>query len=264
MLFGMIALELVLLVAVPFLVLLCIFWDSEWWAAFIVAAGLATYAFHIGPDVALAMAKNPVTLTAVLKWTCIYAVVGLVFSLIKWKFKTMKVATAFSEYLNNPKWTSDKLIEVVINYDREQERRFFAVAGLAEDERSTLFTPISKDDKKTGIERATDKMRALVETKFIRDWIITEIWNGGGNYGRVPDANDASRLLTVICSSTGFTTKYYKFSLARAVTSWTLYWPFHAILLVIDDFIRHIIDWFVERFGKMFQNLADSSFANVK
>lgn len=264
MLFGMIALELVLLVAVPFLVLLCIFWDSEWWAAFIVAVGLGAYAFHIGPDVALATAKNPITLTAVLKWASIYVVVGLVFSLIKWKFKTMKVATAFSEYLNKPTWTTDKLIEIAINYNREQYSSFFKVVGISEEERDTLFAPKSADDKKQGITRATDKLRALLETKFIRDWMITQAWNGQDDYGRVPASNTSSHLLAVVCSPEGFTTKYFKFSLARAVTSWTLYWPFHAILLVIDDFIRHIIDWFVERFGKMFQNLADSSFSNVK
>lgn len=264
MLFGFLFIELALFFLVPFLVLLCIWADSEWWAAAVVVGAVVAYVIHIGPDVALALAKNPITIGAVFKWAAIYVGIGLIFSIVKWKFKTMKVATAFSEYLNHLDWTKEKLIDIFINYDARDQRAFYEAHEISEEVQRDLLAPIDVDNRKIGRQRATSKLHDLIDTTFVRQWMITRIWNGGDDAYRVPSVNNAGALLTVVCTSSGFKTKYNKFNLTRAVTSWTVYWPFHGLLLVLDDFIRKIIEWFVERFGKMFQRLADGSFADVK
>jgi hypothetical protein len=62
----------------------------------------------------------------------------------------------------------------------------------------------------------------------------------------------------------GWETKYVKKALTEYIISWSVYWPFYTVLLVIDDLIRHIADFLMKTFGNTFKRLADSSFNDIK
>lgn len=62
----------------------------------------------------------------------------------------------------------------------------------------------------------------------------------------------------------GYVTTTPKLTLTEYVTMWVIYWPFYAALLVLDDLIRHVFEWFTEVFGKVFTRMANDSFSDIK
>lgn len=77
-------------------------------------------------------------------------------------------------------------------------------------------------------------------------------------------SNPYRQVLRVKDENGTWKSSYDKWVLGQYVTSWVVYWPFYTVLLVLDDLIRHIADWFVEVFGKGYQKLSDASFASIK
>jgi hypothetical protein len=62
----------------------------------------------------------------------------------------------------------------------------------------------------------------------------------------------------------GWTTDYDTLNLSQYVTSWTMFWPFYSVLLVLEDVILHLVDLFVNRLGKIYTLIANSSFADIQ
>jgi hypothetical protein len=57
---------------------------------------------------------------------------------------------------------------------------------------------------------------------------------------------------------------YIKANLVGYLTSWILNWPFYMLLLLIEDFLVEIVNWFADRIGQTFRNIARKAFnANI-
>jgi hypothetical protein len=61
----------------------------------------------------------------------------------------------------------------------------------------------------------------------------------------------------------GWKTDYDIWNLGQYVTSWVVFWPFYAVLLVLDDVIMNLVHAFVSHFGRVFRAISDSSFSSI-
>jgi hypothetical protein len=53
---------------------------------------------------------------------------------------------------------------------------------------------------------------------------------------------------------------YEKPVLVGYLTSWIINWPFYAVLLLLEDFIVEVMNWFADRVGKTFRSIATHAF----
>lgn len=228
MLFGFLFFEILLWVILPILLLCFLASDSQWWSATTVVFMVALIGHIFGWPNMVANLTNPIWLGNALQYFIGYAIVGLLFSFLKWKVLATKAATSFREYIKN-----------IDFYQRAKAAR---------------PKPRNFEGKELPYSEAPTPEEILeVRKSAAYEWFRSS-YALSNRLIDVKTADDAS----------GWVTQYEKLRLTGCVTAWALYWPFYAILLVLDDFIRHIFTWFVERFGKMFQRMADASFSDIK
>ena len=231
MLFGFLFLDILLWFILPVLLLVFLASDSQWWAAAAVVFMIAVFGHSFGWPNIVANVTNPVWLGDAIQYILGYAVAGLFFSFVKWKVIATKAATSFREFIS-----ARDINDWVIKH------------------RSKPFTGTSGREI-PDLSAPTESEIFEARTAAAKTWYES-------SYG----AFQTHRLIAVLSTpdSHGWVTKYEKLRLTGYVTAWTIYWPLYTLLLVLDDFIRHIFTWFVERFGKMFQRMADASFSDIK
>lgn len=229
MLFGFLFLDILLWFILPVLLLVFLASDSQWWAAFAVVFMIAVFGHTYGWSYIIANVTDPVWIGNALQYIFGYVLLGLVFSFLKWKVLATKAATSFREYISGMDFTAKVLAGK--NPGRNLD---------------------GKELKSQNLDYPTIADLVEIRTTTANEWSRNS-W--GTNRLIAVETNE---------SATGWVTKYEKLRLTGYVTAWTIYWPFYTLLLVVDDFIRHIFTWFVEHFGKLFQRIADASFSDIK
>lgn len=235
MLLGFLFIDILLWAVAPFLIL-CLLWgDMKGWATVAAIALAAIVVFGIGWTPFVAMVTDPLWISTALRNLAIYAGIGFSFSFLKWWVLANKSAKEFVRFLSGRSFTID--VEKV-ERDVRSSRSRGGVDHFAGSEEDAIAAAKAETLQQSRVRAASD-------------------WNDSYN-------NTYRKVLSVVAKNpSGWETKYAKFTLTEYVTSWTVYWPFYAVLLVLDDLIRHIIDWFVNVFGKGFQRIANSAFGKI-
>ena len=227
MLFGFLFLDILLWAILPILLLVFLASDSQWRASFAVVFMIAVFGHSFGWSNIVANVTNPIWIGDAIQYILGYAIVGLCFSFVKWKVLATKAASSFREFIS-----ARDINDWVIKHRKWHHGQ--EIPDLSAPTESEIF----------------EARNATAAT-----WYQSSI-----------GAFQTHRLIAVLSTadSFGWVTKYEKLRLTGYVTAWTIYWPFYTLLLVVDDFIRHIFTWFVEHFGKLFQRIADASFSDIK
>lgn len=238
MIFGFLFVDILLWAVIPFFIL-CLLWgDKKAWAGAVTVGLIAILAGHIGFGTVLSNITDPLILSTFLRDVVLYAVAGLGFSFLKWWVLTTKAAREFAQFLSGRTFTVD---EARIRSDIQRSIQRGGVDHF-------------------GAGKSEDSIVAEATAKTVQDLreVAASNWNGSYN-------NTYRKVLSVIAKNpSGWETKYQKWTLSEYVTSWAVYWPFYMLLLVLDDLIRHVIDWFVNVFGKGFQRIANAAFSNIQ
>lgn len=123
------------------------------------------------------------------------------------------------------------------------------------------------------VRKAGRRFQEFAARKFA--WTNKTYWeaNYGGNRkyegedGDKPyfDRSDVASqfsdpILTVKDKDGVWETSYNKLDFSGYLTSWTVFWPVYAFLIVCEDMIKEFMNWFVETFGKLYKRMADAAF----
>lgn len=234
MIFGFLLFDVLLWAVLPLVLLLLLWGDKKAWAATLTIAGIVAIAV-LDWSKFTANITDPVWIGNLVKNIAIYAAVGAGFTFLKWKILASKTARGFSQFLQKYDMNIDTLnVEKSVKKSREQG----GVDAFGADYEVALM-----EAKAASVTALRDR--------------AAESWNQSYD-------NKYRAVLRVKNDAGVWKTSYNKFELSQYVTSWIIYWPFYVLLLVLDDLIRHIADWFVEVFGKGYQKLADASFSDIK
>lgn len=204
------------------------------WAATLTIAGIVALAVLDWSKFTVSI-TDPVWIGNLVKNVAIYGGIGLGFTFLKWKVLASKTARGFAQFLQT--WDMNINVEQI----EKSVRKSRESGGV--DAFDAQFDSALSEAKSQAISAQRGK--------------AADKWNNSYD-------NKYRAVLRVKDDSGVWKTSYNKFELAQYITSWLIYWPFYLILLVIDDLIRHIADWFVEVFGKGYQKLADASFSDIK
>ena len=230
MLFGFLFIDLLLWIVAP-IILFCLFYnDEKAWASAIILTVIG-YVCFTNKDLLL----DPLWWGQAVKYGLIYICIGIAFSLLKWKLETLNASKAFQNYLNVVIKTKEKLIADNIH---RKERNY--------------------NNDEAGWAQYCDDL--LPEHR--RD--IAKAWNS--NRSGTVSYNHHSELLTVEPkdSESGWTVAYQKTGLWVYGSSWVVYWPFYAVLTVLNDIIKHVAEWFLDHFGSLYTKMANRSFSDIK
>ena len=96
-------------------------------------------------------------------------------------------------------------------------------------------------------------LKKSFELKGTQYGSFAEHWNT--NYSK-----DVMMVKTGLTDAATATVYYEKPALVYYLTNWIINWPFYAMLLAIEDFIVEIVNWFADRVGKTFSNIATKAF----
>lgn len=234
MIFGFLMFDILLWAVFPLVLLLLLWGDKKAWAGTLTIAALIALAFMDWSKFSTNI-TDPVWLGNLLKHVAIYAGIGLGFTFLKWKVLASKTARGFSQFLDK----FDMSIDI---------------------------TNVEKSMAKSKAQGGVDAFDAEYETALAeaKAQATTNLRERAAAKWNESYSNQYRAVLRVKDDNGVWKTSYQKFVLSQYITSWIVYWPFYVILLVVDDLIRHIADWFVEVFGKGYQKLADASFADIK
>lgn len=166
------------------------------------------------------------TFTTLGIYLAVFVGVGLLFSLLKWKMHTKNVARQFKAFI---------------------EKRSVRFEQAANDE-------VEAQKQRRGSEQTQSALEAAKNKGYLM-----------ARQGAADDFNRPSNIVQVKPEGlNAWTTDYDTWNLSQYVTSWVAFWPFYAVLLVLEDIVLELIDFFVNRFGRIFKLIANSSFADIQ
>jgi uncharacterized protein YlxW (UPF0749 family) len=213
----------------------------------LVAVGLLTWLLW---DPVKEFVGQPGAAMIALKWAGIYFAVGLVFSIFKWVFYSRKKAKEFNaEYFE---WKANNKSEIKrrqTNLNEITARRsdvealIIKVKDEAEPNQGTLRSLQNQlksinDD----VDRAERNLNEAFEDKFAK-------------YSKTLGAIKVTEETRGV-----FTTSIDMEKLSARVAAWTTYWPFYAVLLILDDFLRAVFDALTNFLKRLFQEITSWAF----
>jgi hypothetical protein len=231
------------------LVVLCLLWtEHEFVSSLVVVAAtaLGIYAIYEAGHVG-----TSVTVGQIATYIGAYIGIGFVFTVPKWwlwaqkmgrKFQATKAAWVASDPQRKDQFT-DRFVREKLNRDEQRimdnTQNGFASFGSTED----------RDALNAKLSILKVEANAAWEVKRQEDFV--EEWNArySKSVMKVRQIEDGS-----------YDVFYDKPVLVGYLTSWVLNWPFYGLLLLIEDFVAEVINWFADRIGKTFRNIARRAF----
>lgn len=173
----------------------------------------------------------------------IYIAGGFIFTMPKWYLWAQKMGRKFQAYkdaaaASEPGRKADYIERFVNERLSFTERRLQETGGSVEAETVKAKISILK------VEAATS-WGAYDKKEFITDWNV----NSSKGVMKIKALDDGT-----------YDVFYHKETLVGYLISWVLNWPFYLVLLLIEDFVIEVANWFADRVGKIFRGIATKAF----
>lgn len=231
-------------VALTAIVLILLATEHEVFSTLVVG-GVAVLAF-----LAFKQSGQPFEVSTIVKWVCLYFVIGFVFTLPKWYLWVQRMGRKF--IIERKKFPIDNEHRKAMFFEKA------AIDKLSKEERMVYHNRASTSDEHQEIQLKMTSFADECKTEWDKKLAVDfqEYWNKYHSKSVMKIRNDQYDVSKV-------EVYYEKSALVGYLTSWIIHWPFYLVLLLLEDFIIEIVNWFADRVGKTFRNIATRAFNPV-